>query len=221
MANVQTYNGLVSAVTDFIEDDSAETRLYMDTAIELAQLRMQRETDAMFMVSNATVSCTQGNRFLTKPNGYLVGQTLSYGASNGTQVMTKQSRSFCERYWYYAAASVGNPRFYADYSNTSFLLAPTPDANYGFNLAYTVRPIGISSANQTNLFSTNLGDALFHATCVEMARYSRNDMLIQQEEMAYVNAMGGALNENRRARRDEGLQPTNTNANLNTLKQDN
>lgn len=219
---LQNYTGLVSAVQEAMEDDSAEFLSYIPTAIELAEFRLTRESDAEFLVSVATVSGTSGNRLLTKPSGYLIGQTLSFTTSSGSiRILKKQTRSWCERYWIYGATSVGEPKYYADYSNSSFLIAPTPDSNFGYSLAYITRPAGISAAVSTNVFTTWMPDALFYATMVEMSKFSRNDFLVVQYEQGYLNAMLGANNSDRRARRDEGAAPMNSNSQMNTLKGDN
>ena len=222
MGNITNYTGLVLAIQEALEDDSTETAAYIPTAIKIAQFRLSRETDQENVESNTTVSGASGSRFITKPSGYLIGKTLSYSQSNGnTYILRKQTRSFLERYWIYGAATTGQPKYYADYSNTQFLLAPTPDAAFGFSLSYVSRPAGLSTGNETNVFTQWIPDALFHASMVEMARYARNTELLQYHEAGYVNAMQGVNNEARRARREEGLAPNNTNVNVNTLKQNN
>lgn len=222
MASIQTYTGLVSAVQEAMEDTSDETASYIPTAIEMAQLRLVRESDAPWLIVNATVTGASGSRFLTKPTGYLIGNTVSFVTSTGeTKVLIKNTRSYCEKYWVWAATSTAEPKYYADYSNSSYLVAPTPDSGYSYDVAYVKRPAGISAGNQTNEFTANMPDCLFYATMVEMGRFSRNEFLRSNYDAQYSQSMIAANNQDRRTRRDEGNAPLNPNVQVNTLRGDN
>lgn len=220
--SINNYTGLVSVVQEALEDDSAETAAYIPSAIELAQFRLGRESDAQFLVTVSTITGTSGSRFVNKPSGYLLPMTLSFTTSQGfTKVLRKNTKSFIERYWIYGSTSVGEPKYYADYNAFQFLVAPTPDASYSYDLSYVHRPVGISAGNETNVFTDNLPDCLFFATMVEMAKFSRNEFLRDAYEQQYISAMQASNNLDRRSRRDEGMAPLNSNVQVNTLKGDN
>lgn len=219
---ITTYSGIVSAVVEVMEDDSEEFVNYIPTAIEIAERRLLRESDGLFLVTNSNLTGVSGQRLLAKPDRYQVGFTLSFTTSDGlSQVLRKQTRSWCERYWRYAETSVGQPKYYADYNNGNWLVVPTPDSSYGYSAAFLQRPVGISAGNPTNVFTANIPDCLFYATVTEMARYARNDLLLQTYDAQYASAMVAANNLDRRSRRDEGMMPMNGNVQVNTLKQDN
>lgn len=217
-----TYNALVSALQESLEDDSQETLNFIPTAIQNAEYRLLRETDYIGIEIESTVTATQGIRIVNKPSGYRLGKQVRFITSSGEiQALYKQTKSFCEMYWLYANASVAQPKYYSDWSNTEFLLSPTPDADYLINVGHVVKPVGVSTSNQTNEFTEWMPDALFHASMSEMANFTRNSELKTFHEQSYINSMIGVNNESRRARRDEGMQPLNRNIQVNTLKGEN
>lgn len=219
---IVSYTTLVSAIQEALEDDSQETAAYIPTAIANAEYRLLRETDFTGIEITSTVTATSGNRLVDKPEGYRLGKSIRYVNSAGLlQNLLKNTVSFCEKYWPYGNTSVGAPKYYSDYSNTKFILSPTPDSNYLIDVAHVVKPVGVSASNQVNTYITWMPDALFHASMSEMADYARNTELKNNHETSYVNSMLGVNNEARRARRDEGMGPYNTNIQVNTLKQEN
>ena len=222
MSGIINYNTLVSAITQALEDDSQETANYIPTAIANAEFRLLRETDFTGVEVTTVVTATVSNRLVNKLNGYRLGKSIRYTTSAGLlQDLKKNTVSYCEKYWPYANTSVGNPKYYSDYSNSQFLLSPTPDSAYEILVTHVVKPQGVSVGNQTNTYTEWMPDALFHASMSEMADFSRNDELKQYHEQSYVMVMTGINNEARRARRDEGLGPYSPNINVNTLKQEN
>jgi len=222
MSGIVSYNTLVSAITEALEDDSSETAAYIPTAIANAEFRLLRETDFTGVEMTTVVTATTGNRLVNKPTGYRIGKSVRYTTSVGTlENLRKNTVSFCEKYWPYANTSVGNPKYYADYSNTQFLLSPTPDASYPITVTHVVKPTSLSAGNQSNTYIEWMPDALFHASMSYMADFARNGELKQYHEQSYVNVMVGANNEARRGRRDEGMQPGSQNVQVNTLKQEN
>lgn len=222
MSGIINYNTLVSAITQALEDDSQETSTYIPTAIANAEYRLLRETDFTGVDITVTVTATSGSRFVNKPNGYRLGKSIRYTTSAGLlQDLKKNTVSYAEKYWPYANTSVGNPKYYADYSVSVFLLAPTPDSDYLIDVTHVVKPQGVSAGNQTNTYTQWMPDALFHASMSEMADFSRNNELKQYHEQSYINCMTGVNNEARRARTDEGMMPLSQNVQVNTLKREN
>jgi hypothetical protein len=222
MSAITSYNTLVSAITQALEDDSQETANYIPTAIGNAEYRLLRETDFTGIDITTVVTATAGNRLVNKPSGYRLGKAVRYTTSAGLlQDLKKNTVSYAEKYWPFANTSVGNPKYYADYSVSSFLLAPTPDSDYPITVTHVVKPQGVSAGNQTNTYTQWMPDALFHASMSEMADFSRNNELKQYHEQSYINVVLGINNEARRARRDEGMAPLSQNVNVNTLKGEN
>ena len=75
-----------------------------------------------------------------------------------------------------AAATTGQPKYYADFDDDTFILAPTPDSNYTFELHYFYRPSSLTSAGDsgTTWLSTNAPNALLYGSLTEAMTYLKN-----------------------------------------------
>ena len=88
----------------------------------------------------------------------------------------------------------GVPEFYADYNYDHWLIVPTPDANYPFEVVYHEMPRLLDETNQENWLTEYAPRALLYASLLEATPFLRNDERIpvwQQfyaEEMAALNA---------------------------------
>lgn len=215
---ISNYTTLVSAVVNVTEDDSAEFRSYIPTAIGLAEDRMSREVDSQLFIVQTTVSLTASNRFASKPSGYRLGHEVIYKASSGDRkVLRKRTRGYCEVYWPYES-SVAEPVYYADYDVSTFLVAPTPEQNTHMVITYEAQPTKITAAASTNHFTTYYPNALFYATMSEMAKFSKQWSQVPLWDAKYVEAIQGANNEGRRARRDANEPLSNPTPVNNTLQ---
>ena len=70
-------------------------------------------------------------------------------------------------------ATTGLPKYYAVFDENTFILAPTPDSNYTFELHYKHRPASLTAGadSGTTWVSTNAPDALLYGTLVEAATF--------------------------------------------------
>jgi hypothetical protein len=66
------------------------------------------------------------------------------------------------------------PKYYADYDYTHWLIAPTPDAAYNFEVLYYERIQPLDSANQTNWFTIYAPQAMLYGSLVEASMFLKN-----------------------------------------------
>lgn len=215
-----TYNGLVSAIKSVAEDDSVEFAAYIPVAIHLAEKRLTKEIDTEGLHLNTTIVATSGNNSISKPNGYRLGYDLSYTTSTGRKFVTKKTDDFIKDYWP-VETSVGQPKYYADKNNTTFILAPTPSSSYSFDLSYLGEVSSLSTSIQSNYFTEFVSDGLFYATMSNMTEFMKDYESQVVWENKYNFAMQSTNNEGRRQRREDGMAPNNINKERNTLQGDN
>ena len=74
-----------------------------------------------------------------------------------------------------AAATTGEPLFYALFDNNSFILAPAPNSDYTFELHYFYRPISLvdSGDSGSTWLSTNASNTLLYGSLVEAAIFMK------------------------------------------------
>jgi hypothetical protein len=71
----------------------------------------------------------------------------------------------------------GRPKYYAEFDSDSFILAPTPDATYTFELHYFYRPASLTAAGDsgTTWLSDNATNSLLYGSLVEAATFLKLD----------------------------------------------
>lgn len=219
MANaINSYDDLVDACKEALEDDSSEFVSFLPVAINNAELRLTKETDIIGRINYATVSASSGSALISKPSDYRVGRSFTSITGSTRKVLRKKTNDFIEVYWP-VRTSTGTPKYYADYDDNFFLVAPAPTSAVGsFVVEYEGRPTALSSSNQTNAFTETCPDLLFYATMLELTgTYARNPDLYSRYNELYIAARDALHNESRRGRRDDGIQVNNTELGQNTL----
>jgi len=214
---ISNYTTLVSAVVNVTEDDSAEFRAYIPTAIGLAEDRLARELDSQLFLAQTTLALTQDSPFVEKPTGYRLGHELTFKTSSGDRrLLRKRTRGYCEVYWPYET-STAEPVYYADADVSTFLIVPTPQANSQVVMTYEKQPSKLSAASSVNALTTFYPNALFYAAMAEMSKFSKQWGQVPLWDAKYMEAVQGANNEGRRARRDSGEPLSNPHQVNNTL----
>lgn len=172
-----TYATLKTALIDFTEERSTEFNTNIDVIIPLAELALLRDLDlVVFDVHTQNAGqFTIGNQSVSKPSGCLVNRGLWLVSAGGSRTLLEpRTVSFVKDYWPTPAAQ-GTPKYMAELSDTAWLVAPTPSAALSYDLLYTKRPTGLTSANQSTWLGTNTGDALFYACLCNSEEFLKND----------------------------------------------
>jgi|SRR5882672_2327640 len=86
-------------------------------------------------------------------------------------------------------SQTGTPKFYADFGYNSWLISPTPDQNYPFQLAYLETPQVIDSTYQTNYLTEFMPEVLFKAVLLEAMLDLKNDERIPVIEQEYLKVL--------------------------------
>lgn len=121
------------------------------------------------------------------------GATLTpvIGSSNVIRnFLLPRSYEWCREYWP-DPTQTGDPRFYADYGFSNWLIVPTPSVVAPIEIAYYQLDNPITSANQTNWLTVNASDLLLYACLVETAPFLQDDPRIQTWNAAFQNIAKG------------------------------
>ena len=71
----------------------------------------------------------------------------------------------------------GRPKYYGEFDSDTFILAPTPDSNYTFELHYFYRPASLTDGadSGTTWLSTNAPTTLLYACLAESSIFLKMD----------------------------------------------
>ena len=185
--------------------DSVVNRL-----IQNAENKIYREVDSDQDRHYATSSLIVGNRYVTIPADLRLIRYVQLTDSAGNQYYLEQrDTSFMAEYYSTPdTAAVDIPKYYANWDEDFWVVAPTPDKTYSITLAYNKEPVSLTDAtvSGTGTFLSNkYQDLILYGSLVNAYGYLKGpaDML-QYYSQAYEKALlSYAIEQQGRRRRDE------------------
>ena len=200
-----TYATLKAAIQAWAENDATEFTDQLDLIISLGELKIYRETDLDKFRKYSTASMVVNDKFLVKPSDIVIDRWIKI-QNDGTEYtdMRRKDSSFIEEYWPNGSLT-GVPKFYTDWDDDTFIVAPTCDATRTVQLAYTYRPTGLSGSNTTTWLSTNAFDVLLWSCMIEASVFMKElPADLATWEQKYTTTRDALmLEELKRNRRDE------------------
>tara|TARA_R100000700_G_scaffold32482_1_gene39870 strand:+ start:159 stop:794 length:636 start_codon:yes stop_codon:yes gene_type:complete len=186
---------LKSTVQDYCE--TAETTFVadLDTFIKESEERILKNVELPVFRKNVTGSAASSNTYLSTPTDFLAPYSLAVISSNVYSYLLFKHVSFI-RDFTPNPATTGTPKYYALFDDNTFMLAPTPDQNYSFELHYKYRPASLTttSGSETTWLSDNAPDALLYGTLVEAATFLKIPEEVVQYEQRFVQAINSLKN---------------------------
>ena len=191
------------------------TNSVLKSLIINAENKIYREVDADVDRFYATSSLVIGNRYVTIPSDLRVIRYAQLTDSSGNQTfLEKRDTSFMAEYYDTPATASGIPKYYGNWDETYWVVAPTPDAAYDITLAYIKQPTSITNETAPVIGSPSVvgtyvsnkyQDLLLYSCLVNTYAYLKGpaDML-QYYAQAYDRAMASyGIEQQGRRRRDE------------------
>jgi hypothetical protein len=205
------YAALVTAISDYTENTFPTTD--MNTFITQAELRIYNTVQFPSLRKNVNGVTSLNNKYLSCPSDFLSPYSLAviedYGTATETyHYLLNKDVNFI-REAYPTPADTALPKYYALFGPTTsgvaitneltFILGPTPDANYNVELHYYYYPDSITTATTTWL-GDNFDTVLLYGALVEAYTYMKGeaDMVAlysgrYQEALALAKRLGDGL----------------------------
>jgi hypothetical protein len=175
------YAELVSAIKGYAENDfpatagSFTSTNQLNTFIQQAEQRIYNSVQFPAIRKNVTGTTTSGNKYLAMPDDFLASYSMA--AIDGTgnyEFLLNKDVNFI-RAAYPSPTDSGLPAYYALFDDNTFILGPTPDANYTMELHYYYYPESIVTAG-TSWLGDNFDSVLFYAALLEAAAFMKSDL---------------------------------------------
>jgi len=181
---------LKSTVQDYCE--TAETTFVadLDTFIEEAEERILKNVELPVFRKNVTGSATTDFPYLATPSDFLATYSLALIVNSVYTYPLFKHVSFIRDYTP-NATTTGATKYYALFDDNTFLLGPTPDSDYTYELHYKYRPASLTttSGSSTTWLSDNAPDALLYGTLVEAATFLKVPAEAAQYEQRFMMAI--------------------------------
>ena len=171
-----TYTSLKTAIQDYAESTETSFTTHLDDFIKSGEERILKAVQLDDFIKNVTGTATSGSAYLGSPSDFLSPFSLAVIDSDSNYNYLKLKHSSFIRDYTPASATTGEPKYYAEFDEDTFILAPTPNTNYTFELHYFYRPSSLTSAGDsgTTWLSTNAPNAMLYGSLAEAMIYLKN-----------------------------------------------
>ena len=206
-----TYSDLKTDIRNYTEVDSnVLSDSILTSIVKKAETKIYRSVDTDEEREYATSVLATGNRYVTIPTDLRAIRYVQLADTSTTpnkQVyLEKRDTSFMAEYYNTPSNASGFPKYYANWDEQFWVVAPTPDQQYAITLAYIKQPTSITTSDsQTTDLSNKYEDLLLYASLVEVYGYLKGPVdMLNFYQQSYREALETyALEQQGLRRRDE------------------
>ena len=191
-----TLTNLQDDIKSYTEVDSTVfTEAVLNRFIQNAEERIFRSFDADMERHYATSTTIIGNRYVTIPSDLRVIRYVQLKDASGNQVYLEQrDPSYIATYYDTpGTASSTLPKYYANWDENYWVIAPTPNAAYEITLAYNKNPVSLTDATKSSTgtyLSNKYQDLILYASLVNAYAYLKGPQdMLQYYGAAYKEAL--------------------------------
>ena len=195
MATTMTFTTLQQDVRRYLERGSSYASdpvvfEQIPRLINLAERRIARELKIQGFINVVTGTLQSGVAVYDKPDRWrdTVSINIGTGVNNNTRkVLFARAYEYLLSYWP-DRTDTAQPEYYSEYDYDHWLIAPTPDADYPFEVLYYELPPLLDDAVQTNWLTDYAPQLLLYGTLLEATPFLKNDERIPVWQNMYDRA---------------------------------
>jgi hypothetical protein len=138
------YQQLSQAIQDYAESDEQSFVFNIPNFVQLAEERVYNAVQIPAIRKNQTGNVSAGDVYLTLPDDYLASFSLAVIDGNGNyEYLIDKDVNFIRQSYPNPTTDTGIPRYYGQFKPYTYIIGPTPDADYEVELHYYYYPISI------------------------------------------------------------------------------
>ena len=195
MATAMTFNTLKQDVQRYLERGvtlASDPIVFeqIPRLINLAERRIARELKVQGFINVVTGTLINGQSVYPKPDRWRDTVSINIGTGvdqNTRKFLFTRDYEYLRSYWP-NAQETDLPVFYSEYDYSHWLIAPTPDQDYPFEILYYELPPLLDDSVQTNWITEYAPQLLLYGTLVEATPFLKNDERIQVWQSMYDRA---------------------------------
>jgi hypothetical protein len=194
------YIDLVAEINSYTEN--AFQTADINTFIDQAEQRVYNSVQLPALRKNVLGTTTTNNKYVTCPTDWLATFSMAIidADDNYRYLLNKDVNFIRESYPNTKPAFYGEPEYYAQFDQNTFIVGPTPDANYNIELHYYYYPESIVTAGTTWL-GDNFDSVLLYGSLLEAYTYLKGEADVMatyqkryDEAMALLKQLGDGKN---------------------------
>jgi len=173
-----TYSGMKTAIQNYMDSSETTFTNTLDTFIKQAENRIFNTIELNVFRKNVTGTAASGNPYLSSPSDFVAPLSLAVLNSDSEYTYLLLKHPSFMRNYIKTAATTGVPKYYGQFDDDTFILAPTPNANLTFELHYLYQPASLTAAGDsgTTWISDNTPDLLLYGSLVEASIFLKQDL---------------------------------------------
>lgn len=183
-AAVMTYDSLVSNIQQYLERSDDATIAQIPQFVMLAEQVIASQIKFLGNLTVNTSTMVIGADTIDKPARWHKTVSLNVTVAGVRTPVLLRKYEYLREYAPNPSV-VGLPKFYADYDYTHWLVAPTPDLAYSYEVLYYERVQPLDSSNQTNWFTIYAPQALLYGTLLQAMPFLKNDERMAMWQQQY------------------------------------
>jgi hypothetical protein len=195
-ASVMTYDSLVENIQSYLERTDTATIEKIPLFIMLAEQVIASQIKFLGNLTVNTSTMVIGDATIQKPARWHKTVSMNVTVSGERQPVLLRKYEYLREYWP-NPTDEGVPKFYCDYDYDHWLIAPTPDVAYNFEVLYYQRVQPLDSSNQTNWFTNYAPQALLFGSLMQAMPFLRNDERMPFFQQQYDLIMQTLMAEDR------------------------
>jgi len=193
-----TYTELTAALCDYTQNFDQDFVSNIPVFVKQAEQRIFNTVQFPSLRRNVTGFTSNNNKYLACPGDFLAVYSIAVVAADGAyEYLLNKDVNFI-RQAYPTPSSVGFPKYYALFgpsfangTELSFILGPTPNGAYTVELHYFFYPQSISDTeNGTSWLGDNFDSVLLYGALVEAVTFMKGEAdMVQLYNTKYGEAL--------------------------------
>jgi hypothetical protein len=200
MPAAMTFNSLLTDLQAYLERGSnLDPTVYdqLPTLINDAEREIAKKLKVQGFIVPVTGVMVAGTSVYQKPDRWRETISINYGAGAALNQRTQlfpRVMEYCRMYWPNEALTAP-PLYYSDYNYQNWLITPTPDQAYPFEIIYYEQPILLDATTQTNWLTEYIPQTLRYRTLLECTPFLKNDERIPVWQGMYDQSIAAITGE--------------------------
>jgi hypothetical protein len=183
-----TYDSLVENIQSYLERSDVATIAKIPLFIMLAEQVIAAEIKFLGNLTVNTSTMVADSNVVDKPARWHKTVSMNVTVAGERKPVLLRKYEYLREYWP-DPAQTDVPVYYCDYDYTHWMVAPTPDVAYDFEVLYYERVQPLDSSNQTNWFTIYAPQALLYGSLLQAMPFLKNDDRIPMWEAQYKQIM--------------------------------
>jgi hypothetical protein len=170
------YGELKTAIQQYLEQEEDSFVANIPLFVRLAEEDIYRQVQLPDLIFNVTSECTVNEPYVATPLDYLSAYSLAVIVDGVYHFLLSKDVSFIREYWP-DPTDTDVPKYFAQFDEDAFLIAPTPDEEYPLELHYFLKPASLSSGDDetTTWLSENAENTILFGTLLHGYIYLKGD----------------------------------------------